>query len=56
MIVEHHRSLLRFASKRWRGPKRLLLGPVAVYLTFRTGLVMAVHALNPRTGAPRVKG
>ena len=25
MIVEHHRSLLRFARKRWTGPRRVLL-------------------------------
>lgn len=56
MIVEHHRSLLRFASKRWRGPKRLLLGPAAAYLLVRSGLVMLVRAVSPRTGRPRVKG
>jgi N-acetylglucosaminyl-diphospho-decaprenol L-rhamnosyltransferase len=56
MIVEHHRSLLRFASKRWRGPRRLLLGPAAVYLAFRTALAMAVRALRPRSGKPRVRG
>ncbi len=32
MIVEHHRSIARFATKRWRGPKRLLLGPAAAFL------------------------
>ena len=29
MIVEHHRSPYRFASKRWRGAQRLLLLPTA---------------------------
>jgi N-acetylglucosaminyl-diphospho-decaprenol L-rhamnosyltransferase len=56
MIVEHHRSLLRFASKRWQGPRRLLLGPAAVYLAFRTALAMFVRAARPRSGKPRVKG
>ena len=56
MIVEHHRSLLRFASKRWRGPRRLLLGPAAVYLAFRSALAMAVRAFRPRSGKPRVRG
>jgi N-acetylglucosaminyl-diphospho-decaprenol L-rhamnosyltransferase len=56
MIVEHHRSVLRFASKRWRGPRRLLLGPTVVYLALRAGLVMVVRAVGPRAGRPRVKG
>ncbi len=56
MIVEHHRSLLRFASKRWRGPRRLLLGPTAVFLAGRTALVMTVQAVRPRRGKPRVTG
>jgi N-acetylglucosaminyl-diphospho-decaprenol L-rhamnosyltransferase len=56
MIIEHHRSLLRFASKRWHGPRRLLLGPAAVYLTFRSALAMAVRVARPRSGKPRVRG
>ena len=32
MIVEHHRSLLRFAAKRWHGWRRVLLVPAAGYL------------------------
>jgi N-acetylglucosaminyl-diphospho-decaprenol L-rhamnosyltransferase len=56
MIVEHHRSLLRFAGKRWRGPQRVLLGPAAVYLAFRTVFAMFVRAARPRSGKPRVKG
>ena len=56
MIVEHHRSLLRFAGKRWHGPKRLLLGPAAVYLSFRTMFAMFIRAARPRSGKPRVKG
>jgi N-acetylglucosaminyl-diphospho-decaprenol L-rhamnosyltransferase len=56
MIVEHHRSLLRFARKRWRGAKRVLLGPAAVYLAFRTVFAMFIRAARPRSGKPRVKG
>ena len=56
MIVEHHRSLLRFAGKRWRGPKRLLLGPAAVYLAFRTMFAMFIRAARPRSEKPSVKG
>ncbi len=35
MIAEHHRSVYRFASRRWRGARRLLLAPAAVFLTGR---------------------
>ena len=48
MIVEHHRSLLRFASKRWRGAERLLLGPAAAFLAVRAGAAMALHAARGR--------
>ncbi|MGH9031751.1 MAG: glycosyltransferase family 2 protein [Acidimicrobiia bacterium] len=59
MILEHHRSLARFASKRWRGWRRLLLVPAAAFLTLRALLAMAVHALGraPREGrTARVSG
>lgn len=52
MIVEHHRSLYRFASKRWRGPRRLLLLPAAGFLAVRALCTMAVRGLGPR-GAVR---
>ena len=48
MIVEHHRSLLRFASKRWRGAQRLFLGPAAAFLATRAGAAMALHAARGR--------
>ena len=32
MIVEHHRSVYRFAARRWRGAQRLLLVPLAALL------------------------
>lgn len=48
MIVEHHRSVYRFAAKRWQGPRRLLLAPVAVLLGLRAAVALAVRALRPR--------
>jgi N-acetylglucosaminyl-diphospho-decaprenol L-rhamnosyltransferase len=50
MIAVHHRSLLRFASKRWRGPKRLLLAPAAVFLGARAVAEVAARRLR-RAGA-----
>ncbi len=50
MIAEHHRSLLRFAAKRWSGWRRVLLVPAAAYLGVRAGLAMLVRALRPRSG------
>ncbi|MGH9011167.1 MAG: glycosyltransferase family 2 protein, partial [Acidimicrobiia bacterium] len=51
MIAEHHRSLLRFASVRFTGPRRALLGPAAAFLTARGALAMAHHRLAARQGA-----
>ena len=45
MIAEHHRSLLRFASVRFTGPKRALLGPAAGFLALRGALAMAHHRI-----------
>jgi N-acetylglucosaminyl-diphospho-decaprenol L-rhamnosyltransferase len=56
MIAEHHRSLFRFASKRWRGLRRLALLPAAVFLVVRAGLAMAEHALRRRPKPPQVTG
>jgi N-acetylglucosaminyl-diphospho-decaprenol L-rhamnosyltransferase len=42
MIAEHHRSLLRFAARRFTGPRRVLLPPAAAFLALR-GLVAMVH-------------
>ncbi len=53
MIAEHHRSLLRFAGKRYRGWRRVLLVPAAGYLGVRTGLAMGVRAVRPRSDRPR---
>lgn len=49
MLVEHHRSLFRFARKRWRGPRRVLLLPAAAYLAVRAVLAMAAHLLSRRS-------
>lgn len=54
MIAEHHRSLFRFARKRWRGVRGALLVPAALFLTVRAGLAMAEHALRRRAEPPRV--
>jgi len=51
MLVAHHRSLLRFAAKRWRGPRRLLLAPAAVYLGLRALGAVIHHRLRGRSGA-----
>lgn len=56
MITEHHRSAYRFAARRWRGPKRLLLVPVACFLAVRAAVDMAARALRTRPETPRVSG
>lgn len=48
MIAEHHRSLLRFAARRFTGPKRVLLGPAAAFLALRALLAMAHHRAGRR--------
>jgi N-acetylglucosaminyl-diphospho-decaprenol L-rhamnosyltransferase len=52
MIAVHHRSAYRFASKRWRGPQRLLLLPMAALLAVRAAVIMlftvAWESLRPR--------
>jgi len=56
MIAEHHRSAFRFAERRWRGPRRLLLVPAAGFLAGRAAVEIAVRALGSRPGRPRVSG
>ena len=56
MIAEHHRSLYRFASKRWRGARRLALPPAGAFLALRAALAMADHALRRRPRPPQVTG
>jgi N-acetylglucosaminyl-diphospho-decaprenol L-rhamnosyltransferase len=50
MIVAHHRSLLRFASRRWQGWRRVLLVPAALFLAVRAGANIVGRALRSRTG------
>jgi N-acetylglucosaminyl-diphospho-decaprenol L-rhamnosyltransferase len=56
MIVCHHRSVYRFAAKRWRGPKRLLLFPAAVFLTARGAIEVVARVFGGRPGRPEVSG
>ena len=46
MILEHHRSLLRFASRSSTGWRRALLPLVAAGLMVRTGLVCLYRGLR----------
>ncbi len=48
MILAHHRSLLRFASKTTTGSDRLLLPVVGAGLALRTLVAWAHHALDRR--------
>ena len=52
MIVAHHRSLLRFAGKRWRGWRRVLLVPAAVFLGARAAVLVLVRTVSPRRSRP----
>jgi N-acetylglucosaminyl-diphospho-decaprenol L-rhamnosyltransferase len=48
MIAEHHRSLLRFATRRFTGPRRLLVPAAAAFLGLRAVLAMANHRVRSR--------
>jgi N-acetylglucosaminyl-diphospho-decaprenol L-rhamnosyltransferase len=54
MIVRHHRSVYRFATKRWHGARRLLLVPAAVLLTVRAAFAIVARALGSRRRRPQV--
>jgi N-acetylglucosaminyl-diphospho-decaprenol L-rhamnosyltransferase len=56
MILEHHRSLGRFATKRLQGPRRLLLPFAFAFLAVRALLALAHRMLVPRARLPRVTG
>ena len=45
MIVEHHRSLLRFWRRTTAGPRAVLLPVVAAGLVLRTAMVCARRAV-----------
>jgi N-acetylglucosaminyl-diphospho-decaprenol L-rhamnosyltransferase len=53
MIIEHHRSAARFASKHWHGPRRLLLGPAVALLAVRAAIQLGAHAVGGRPERPR---
>ena len=44
MILEHHRSALKFAARRYEGLRRVLLPAAAVYLALRCAAAWAEHA------------
>ncbi|MCZ7530412.1 MAG: glycosyltransferase family 2 protein [Acidimicrobiia bacterium] len=46
MIVEHHRSLFRFAAKHWSGARRSLLPAAALILACRMVLALVEHAVD----------
>ncbi len=48
MIVRHHRSWLRFARKRYRGARRMLLAPAAAFLALRATILCSCRALSSR--------
>jgi N-acetylglucosaminyl-diphospho-decaprenol L-rhamnosyltransferase len=56
MIVEHHRSVYRFARRRWQGIQRWKLLPAAVFLVVRAAVDVVARALHPRSDPPRVSG
>jgi N-acetylglucosaminyl-diphospho-decaprenol L-rhamnosyltransferase len=56
MVVRHHQSAYRFATKTWRGPRRLLLAPTALLLAGRAGVAIVARALGGRPGRPQITG
>lgn len=54
MIVRHHRSVYRFATKRWHGAQRLLLVPTVVLLAVRGAFAIVARALGGRHGRSQV--
>ena len=56
MIIEHHRSVYRFAARRWQGVRRWKLLPAAAFLVVRATFDVVARALRPRSEPPRVSG
>jgi N-acetylglucosaminyl-diphospho-decaprenol L-rhamnosyltransferase len=56
MILEHHRSLLRFAARSEEGWRRLLLPLVALGTGARCALACGLRAVRGRPGASRPAG
>jgi N-acetylglucosaminyl-diphospho-decaprenol L-rhamnosyltransferase len=48
MIAAHHRSLLRFAARRWSGWRRVLLVPATLFLALRAVGSALARAVDPR--------
>lgn len=48
MILEHHRSALRFARRRLTGPRRVLLPFAALFFVLRAVAAVVAHALRTR--------
>jgi N-acetylglucosaminyl-diphospho-decaprenol L-rhamnosyltransferase len=55
MIVHHHRSVYRFATKRWHGARRVLLAPTMVLLSVRAAFAIVARAFGARRGRLRVR-
>jgi len=55
MILAHHRSLLRFASKRWHGWRRVMLLPAACFLGVRASLAILARVFA-RSGSAEATG
>jgi len=55
MIAEHHRSVWRFARRRYQGWRRILLVPLAPLLLLRCLAAMVQHVVA-RPRVPRVTG
>ncbi|HUY22224.1 MAG TPA: glycosyltransferase family 2 protein [Acidimicrobiales bacterium] len=53
MLLAHHRSVLRFASRTTKGWRRATLPAMAVLLAVRLAVACARQALAARRGAPR---
>lgn len=57
MIVEHHRSLWRYARRRFTGVRSPALPFAAVYLALRLGLALVAHGWQrPRPGRTSATG
>lgn len=56
MIVRHHRSVFRFAGKRWHGARRVLLAPAALLLTVRASIAIVARLLGARSEPPYIRG
>jgi N-acetylglucosaminyl-diphospho-decaprenol L-rhamnosyltransferase len=56
MILEHHRSVYRFAERRWHGVHRWKLLPAAAFLAIRALVDVAAAVVSPRPRPPNISG